>query len=74
MNEEIKAWRDKFPEMEYSEVTNTIVQKGKFKCYISEDDTYDYCVMEINKPYLCDVAKKLQQEGKTKFDCPNWRL
>lgn len=46
-------------------------KEKRFGCHISSD-AIDSIRCDWN-PFMCPVAKKLIQQGKSKTDCPYWR-
>lgn len=45
-------------------------------CYIDEKtigEIYPSCSLDYNKPDECEIAERLQAEGKERNHCPHWK-
>lgn len=78
MENEVAAWRARFPQYEYrpqDECVALKLQPTRYGCHceLEEGIEPDGCVLDEGRPQDCVSAGKLFREGKGKEACSDWR-
>jgi hypothetical protein len=75
---EVMAWRERFPQYEYRRKDDCValkLEQVRYGCHCDLDEgmTHDSCVLDQGRPQDCVSAGKLFRDGKGKEQCSDWR-
>ena len=77
MENEVAAWRKRFPQYEYRVQDDCVALKFKhaYGCHCDLDPGMkpDKCVLDEGHSWDCTKAQQLLREGKGRNDCDEWK-
>lgn len=77
MENELKAWRERFPQYEYRQQDECIALRMncRYGCHCDLEDGMepDGCVLDEGRPQDCVYAGILERDGRTKEHCRYWK-
>ena len=78
MENEVIAWRERFPQYEYRRQDDYValkLEQVRYGCHCDLDEGMvpDTCVLDEGSTHDCVYAGKLLREGKGKEQCSEWR-
>lgn len=78
MENEVNAWRARFPQYEYRPLDDCVALKLEYVRYgchvdLGVGDKPDGCVFDSGDIEDCINARRLSEQGKGKRDCGEWK-